>query len=83
MDEIPTDSVLQQAFRWLCERRQEYSPQDDVWQQFGNNIGRGSPMRLQRGRLEDELDWMYLKVRRRRAVSLPIDKGRLASGSNL
>jgi hypothetical protein len=31
MDEIASESVLQQAFAWLCERRQDYSPNDDVW----------------------------------------------------
>ncbi|MGZ3434556.1 MAG: hypothetical protein ACXVA7_22590, partial [Isosphaeraceae bacterium] len=31
IDEIASDSVLQQAYAWLCERRQDYSPNDDVW----------------------------------------------------
>jgi hypothetical protein len=31
MDEIASESVLQQAYAWLCERRQDYSPHDDVW----------------------------------------------------
>ena len=31
MDEIASESVLQQAFAWLCERRRDYSPNDDVW----------------------------------------------------
>ena len=30
-DEIASDSVLQQAYAWLCERRQYYSANDDVW----------------------------------------------------
>jgi hypothetical protein len=31
MDEIASESVLHQAYVWLCERRQDYSPHDDVW----------------------------------------------------
>jgi len=31
MDEIASESVLGQAYAWLCERRQDYSPNDDVW----------------------------------------------------
>jgi len=30
-DEIASGSVLQQAYAWLCERRQDYSANDDVW----------------------------------------------------
>jgi hypothetical protein len=31
MDEIEFESVLRQAYAWLCERRQDHSPKDDVW----------------------------------------------------
>src|SRR5271157_1708284 len=31
MDEIASESALEQAYAWLCERRQDYSPNDDVW----------------------------------------------------
>ena len=31
MDEIASESVLHRAYVWLCERRQDYSPRDDVW----------------------------------------------------
>jgi RNA-directed DNA polymerase len=31
MDEIASESVLNQAYAWLCERRLDYSPNDDVW----------------------------------------------------
>jgi hypothetical protein len=31
MDEIASESVLQQAYAWLCERRRDYAPHDDVW----------------------------------------------------
>ena len=31
IDEIASDAVLHQAYVWLCERRQDYSPNDDVW----------------------------------------------------
>jgi len=31
MDEIASESVLDQAYAWLCERRLDYSPNDDVW----------------------------------------------------
>ncbi len=31
MDEIASESVLRQACDWLCERRLDYSPNDDVW----------------------------------------------------
>ena len=30
MDEIASESVLPQAYAGLCERRREYSPNDDV-----------------------------------------------------
>jgi hypothetical protein len=31
MDEIASEPVLNPAFAWLCERRLDYSPNDDVW----------------------------------------------------
>ena len=31
IDEIASDDVLRQAYDWLCERRVDYSPNDDVW----------------------------------------------------
>src|SRR5271166_1291542 len=31
MDEIASESILEQAYAWLCESRQDYSPNDDVW----------------------------------------------------
>ncbi len=31
MDEIASESVLNQAYAWLCERRLDYSANDDVW----------------------------------------------------
>jgi len=31
MDEIASESVLNQAYAWLCERRLDYSPNDDLW----------------------------------------------------
>jgi hypothetical protein len=31
MDEIASESVLPQAYTWLCERRREYPPNYDVW----------------------------------------------------
>jgi hypothetical protein len=31
MDEIASESVLLRAYAWLCVRRLEYSPNDDVW----------------------------------------------------
>jgi len=31
MEEIASESVLRQAYDWLCERRVDYSPNDDVW----------------------------------------------------
>jgi hypothetical protein len=31
MDEIASESVLQQSYAWLCERRRDHSPHDDVW----------------------------------------------------
>jgi hypothetical protein len=31
MDEIPSESVLNQAYAWLCEPRLAYSPNDHVW----------------------------------------------------
>ncbi len=30
MDEIASESVLNQAYAWLCERRLDYSPSDEV-----------------------------------------------------
>jgi hypothetical protein len=29
--EIASESVLNQAYAWLCERRRDCSPNDDVW----------------------------------------------------
>ena len=31
MEEIASESVLRQAYTWLCERRRDHSPHDDVW----------------------------------------------------
>lgn len=31
MDEIASESVLNQAYPWLCQRRLDYCPNDDVW----------------------------------------------------
>ena len=31
MDEIASEAVLHQAYAWLCERRRDHSPHDDVW----------------------------------------------------
>jgi RNA-directed DNA polymerase len=31
MDEIASESVLQRSYARLCERRRDYSPNDDVW----------------------------------------------------
>jgi RNA-directed DNA polymerase len=31
IDEIASDDVLRQAYDWFCERRVDYSPNDDVW----------------------------------------------------
>ena len=31
MDEIASESVLNQVYPWLCQRRLDYSPNDDVW----------------------------------------------------
>jgi len=30
MNEVASDSVLKHAYAWLCERRRDYSPNDDV-----------------------------------------------------
>ena len=32
MDEIASDEVLEQAYQWLCERRKDYSHNDEVWE---------------------------------------------------
>jgi len=29
--EIASDEVLEQAYVWLCDRRKDYSPNNDVW----------------------------------------------------
>ena len=31
MDLIASDAVLDKAYAWLCDRRTDYSPHDDVW----------------------------------------------------
>ena len=31
MDQIASDAVLEQAYQWLCRRRRDNSPHDDVW----------------------------------------------------
>jgi len=52
IDEIASDSVLQQAYAWLCARRQDYSANDDVWEirpqlqfQLRAGVHRFSPVR--------------------------------------
>ena len=32
MEEIASDEVLEQAYQWLCDRRKNYSHNDDVWE---------------------------------------------------
>ena len=32
MDDIASDTVLEQAYRWLCQRRKDYSHNDAVWE---------------------------------------------------
>ena len=32
MEEIASDDVLEQAYVWLCERRKDYSHNDQVWE---------------------------------------------------
>jgi hypothetical protein len=29
--EIASDEVAEQAYLWLCDRRKDYSPNNDVW----------------------------------------------------
>jgi RNA-directed DNA polymerase len=31
ISEIASDEVLEQAFEWLCDRRHDFSPHQDVW----------------------------------------------------
>ncbi|MCP4402475.1 MAG: hypothetical protein GY801_34850 [bacterium] len=31
MQHIASDAVLEETYTWLCERRTDYSPNDDVW----------------------------------------------------
>ena len=31
VEEIASDEGLQQAYRWLCTRRTDYAPDNDVW----------------------------------------------------
>ncbi len=31
VEEIASDEVLQQAYDWLCARRTDYAPDNDVW----------------------------------------------------
>jgi RNA-directed DNA polymerase len=31
LDEIASDDVIDVAYTWLCERRQDYSANDDIW----------------------------------------------------
>ena len=31
VDKIASDAVIDAAYEWLCERREEYSANDDVW----------------------------------------------------
>jgi hypothetical protein len=31
MEEIASESVLNQAYAWICERHHGYSPNVDVW----------------------------------------------------
>ncbi len=31
MDDIASDAVMDAAYAWLCRRRHDYSPHNDVW----------------------------------------------------
>jgi len=31
IEEIVSDEVMQQAYEWVCQRRRDYSANDDVW----------------------------------------------------
>ena len=31
MEAIASDAVMEEAYRWLCERRKDYAPDADVW----------------------------------------------------
>ena len=31
MDLIASDAVLDEAYAWLCDRRKDYSPHDNIW----------------------------------------------------
>ncbi len=31
MEEIASDDILEQAYQWLCQRKKDYSHNDDVW----------------------------------------------------
>ena len=31
MSEIASDDVIERAYEWLCERRKDYSANNDVW----------------------------------------------------
>src|SRR5437868_8290726 len=31
MEEIASDEVIDEAYRWLCDRRKNSSPNNDVW----------------------------------------------------
>ena len=32
MEEIASDNILEQAYQWLCDRRKDYSHNDEVWE---------------------------------------------------
>jgi len=32
MEEMASDEVLEEAYTWLCKRRENYSHNDDVWE---------------------------------------------------
>jgi RNA-directed DNA polymerase len=58
MDEIASESVLNQVYPWLCERRLDYSPDDDV-----------SDVRWRRDELRPKLqEWLRAGVYRIGAV---------------
>ena len=77
MDLIASNAVLDEAYAWLCHRRKDYSPHDDVWT-LRERWANVKP-RLQKSLLRGEYRCDVLRVR----VGHPRNQSRLFPSSPL
>jgi RNA-directed DNA polymerase len=73
IDQIASDAVIDEAYKWLCQRRKDYHYNDDVWHlryhwdtfrpliqvQLRSGRYRFSPVRLIRGTAKNGFSWLW------------------------